>query len=371
MGAGRRGARLWAAGAGLLALAAVSGACTTSALVVPPANATMSQVTSTITLAAGTAGSVSATCPAATQLTSGGYAVEGTPPRFIATASYPSAPDTWTASATAGADGPLTLTASANCLRAGFGIGEQIVAADWSAPAQAETVHAVACPSGTTITGAGYALRLGGADVISSFPGTQAAAGDLTTPYGTVAAYNQALTAGAGTTYALCASASAVSSAQQQTTRTVTAGADTVLTVGCAYGTLVGGGFGTSQVDPATPVYAYRSTATPGFLYWQVDLAYHNAAQPLNVVATALCAAFTGPGSPTAEMPMVAVGALPVQDGYPGATPVPLPTPIPTATPVPTATPTPTPTPTATATATSAPTPTATATATSAPTAGP
>jgi hypothetical protein len=332
-----------AAFAALLAVTSVIVACTTSSVVVPSANVSMSQVTRSTTIAASASGSVSATCPANTQLTSGGYAVQGTPERAVATASYPTAADTWTASATARADGPITLAAYANCLHAGFSINEQIVSEDWNAPAKSETIHAVACPSGTTATGAGYALRMSGADVISSFAGMQAASGDLITPYGTVAAYDQDATTGSGTTYALCAASTAIATAQEQTTRSVTSGDDTEMTVGCSNGVLVGGGFGTSQVDPTTPVYAFRSTASPGFLYWQVDLAYHNDARPLSVAAIALCAFFSGAGTPAPDTPTAAAGALPVLDGYPGSTPVPIPSPtaIPTPTPAPTATPPP------------------------------
>jgi hypothetical protein len=330
-----------AALAALLAVASVIVACTTSSVVVPSANVSMSQVTRSTTIAAGASGTVSATCPANTQLTSGGYAVQGTPERVVATASYPTAADTWTASAMARTDGSITLNAYANCLHASFSMSEQIVSEDWNAPAKSETIHAVACPSGTTVTGAGYALRMSGADVISSFAGTQAASGDQITPYGTVAAYDQDATTGSGTTYALCAASTAVSVAQEQTTRSVTSGDDTEMTVGCSNGVLVGGGFGTSQVDLATPVYAFRSTASPGFLYWQVDLAYHNDARPLTVAAMAVCAFFSGAGTPAPDTPTAAAGDLPVLDGYPNSTPIPIPSP----TAIPTATPTPTPTP--------------------------
>jgi hypothetical protein len=343
MGAGRSETRRMAAFAGLLAIASVIVACTTSSVIVPPATGTMSQVTRNTAIAAGASGNVSASCPANTQMTSGGYYVQGTPERFVASASYPTAVDTWTASATARADGPITLYAYANCLHAKFSIGERIVSEDWNAPSHQETAHAVVCPSGTTVTGSGYALRMNGAYVVSAFPGTQAASGELTTPYGTVAAYDQDPTTGSGTSYALCADATMISTAQQQSTRNVTSGDDTAMTVGCSSGVLVGGGFGTSLVDPTTPLYAFRSSAASGFLYWQVDLAYHNDARPLSVIGTALCATLTGPGTPAADTPTVVAGTLPVQDGYPGATPVPFPTPTPI--PTPTAIPTPTPAP--------------------------
>jgi hypothetical protein len=109
-------------------------------------------------------------------------------------------------------------------------------------------------------------------------------------------------------------------------------------------------------VDPTTPVHFFRDTAVSGFLYWQVDVAYHNDTRPLTVTATALCAFLSGPNTPAGSTPTPDTTlAGPPQDGYPDATPLPLPTATPNPTPTPTATPTPTPTATPTT-----PTPTTT-----------
>src|SRR5260221_1488178 len=177
-----------AVGATVLVLALVILACGGGTLIVANATVTMSQVSNSTTIAAGTSGSIGATCPAGTQMTSGGYYVQGTPQRFVATSSYPIALDTWIVTATALADGPISLPAYANCLHASFSIGERIASLDWNAPAQAESVQDAQCPAGTSVTSSGYALRVSSAYLISAFPSNLSASGDQTTPYGALAA---------------------------------------------------------------------------------------------------------------------------------------------------------------------------------------
>src|SRR5260370_8249853 len=105
-------------------------------------------------------------------MTSGGYYVQGTPQRFVATSSYPIALDTWIVTATALADGPISLAAYANCLHASFSIGERIASLDWNAPAQAESAQDPQCPAGTSVTISAHPLRVSTAYLISAFPST-------------------------------------------------------------------------------------------------------------------------------------------------------------------------------------------------------
>jgi hypothetical protein len=273
-------------GAIALVLALGLGAC--GSVTTPLGPVTMTRVSATATVPAGSDGAATATCAGGDQLVSGGYAI--TPTSYVPTASFPSSAQQWTVEASAGGTDPLTVTAYANCLRAAFSIGAAIVTDTLAYPAGLSSGPAVDCPSGTTITGGGFKVSTAGTLIESTFPAFFGGA----SPYFTFA--DVAPGPGTAETFAICANTAAIVTTVVDNRVSVSSGAATHLAVGCPAGQLlVGGGFGAASDPNQRPYYHFADTAEASFAHWTTDVNYQPSS-PLDITVSAACASFPAQG---------------------------------------------------------------------------
>jgi hypothetical protein len=133
----------------------------------PGSQATMERMTSSSSVGAGVTGAVSVTayCPLGTIMLSGGYVLGGgdSVPSTLILQDRPDTSSSWTVVAENAAVGnPYTLTTYADCLSSKTPPVTHIVNTPFSPPADGIFHEAsAACPSGSVVTGGGFASEIG------------------------------------------------------------------------------------------------------------------------------------------------------------------------------------------------------------------
>jgi hypothetical protein len=200
---------------------------------------------------------VTATCPNGAPVLSGGYTLDD-PLAFVSSSfSSDKGDSAWTIIAhDEGQDGgshPVTVTAYADCLRANFAVNVQ----DWTSPPNVLAVglQTVSCPQGTVVTGGGYRFSAGGEVSRPSGNGWQAALS--VQPNSTAVPI----------VIAICAGNQLTAAATPSTAKTLSPGANGMVSVACAQGQILVGGGSKGDGPGSLP----SNAATKDAAYWQVQ----------------------------------------------------------------------------------------------------
>ncbi|MBM3130743.1 MAG: hypothetical protein FJ009_19205 [Chloroflexi bacterium] len=240
----------------------------------PVATPATSQVLAQTSLAAGTTGSATASCPSGSLVTGGGYASS----KDLDVYNSSKEGNGWRVYAKNKGSGSALLNAYAVCLaNAGAGAATTQVGTQVSVPAGATKSATAICSSGV-LTGGGFALNLG-EEVY-----TQSKSGNGWQAY----AYNSTGSALLLNVYAVCLTGTSATTTQAPVVQTsVGAGAVGSATASCASGILTGGGFASTH-GLSTQVYSqFKSSGQSWIAYMRNDT---GASQLVN--SYAICATF-------------------------------------------------------------------------------